>query len=106
MSSWDSESSTARSQSSRKDIIKIDADIPVNLDIIGYVSPNVTINIIRDGRLCEKKSIGLPTSLTNVIKCKNPRCITSTEQELAHVFRLESAEGRVYRCIYCDTKAD
>ena len=89
----------------RKDIIKIDADIPVNLDIIGYVAPNVTINIIRDGKLAEKKSIGLPKLLTNVIKCKNPRCITSTEQELEHVFRLEDANKRIYRCIYCDTKA-
>ncbi len=89
----------------RKDIIKIDADIEVNLDIIGYVAPNVTINIIRDGKLAEKKSIGLPTILTNVIKCKNPRCITSTEQELAHIFRLENAEERIYRCVYCETKA-
>ena len=89
----------------RKDIIKIDADIEVNLDIIGYVAPNVTINIIRDGKLTEKKSIGLPTILTNVIKCKNPRCITSTEQELAHIFRLENAEERIYRCVYCETKA-
>lgn len=89
----------------RKDIIKIDADIPVNLDIIGYVAPNVTINIIRGGKLCEKKSIGLPKTITNVIKCKNPRCITSTEQELSHVFRLEDAQKRIYRCVYCDTKA-
>ena len=89
----------------RKDIIKIDADIPVDLDIIGYVAPNVTINIIRGGKLCEKKSIGLPKILKSVIKCKNPRCITSTEQELDHVFRLESEEGKIYRCIYCETKA-
>lgn len=89
----------------RKDIIKIDADITVDLDIIGYVAPNVTINIIRDGKLVEKKSIELPKILKNVIKCKNPRCITSTEQELEHVFRLENAEERIYRCAYCDTKA-
>lgn len=89
----------------KKDIIKIDADIEVNLDIIGYIAPNVTINIIRDATLAEKKSIGLPKTLTNVIKCKNPRCITSTEQELAHVFKLENAEERVYRCVYCETKA-
>lgn len=89
----------------RKDIIKIDADIAVDLDIIGYVAPNVTINIIRDGKLIEKKSIELPKILKNVIKCKNPRCITSTEQELEHVFRLEDAEERIYRCAYCDTKA-
>ena len=89
----------------RKDIIKIDADIAVDLDIIGYIAPNVTINIIRDGKLVEKKSIELPKILKNVIKCKNPRCITSTEQELEHVFRLENAEERIYRCAYCDTKA-
>ena len=89
----------------KKDIIKIDADIPVNLDIIGYVAPNVTINIIRDGVLCEKRSIGLPKILKNVIRCKNPRCITSTEQELDHVFRLENAEEKIYRCVYCDAKA-
>lgn len=95
----------ASSAMGRKDIIKIDADIEVNLDIIGYVAPNVTINIIRDSALVEKKSIGLPKMLTNVIKCKNPRCITSTEQELAHVFKLENAEQRIYRCVYCETKA-
>lgn len=89
----------------KKDIIKIDADIPVNLDIIGYVAPNVTINIIRGGELVEKKAIGLPEVLTNVIKCKNPRCISSTEQEIKHIFRLEDPEKRVYRCAYCDTKA-
>lgn len=95
----------ASSAMGKKDIIKIDADIPVNLDIIGYVAPNVTINIIRDGTLCEKRAISLPTTLKNVIKCKNPRCITSTEQEIDHVFRLEDAKNRVYRCIYCETKA-
>ena len=95
----------ASSQMGRKDIIKIDADIEVNLDIIGYVAPNVTINIIRGGELVEKKSIGLPETLVDVIKCKNPRCITSTEQEIKHVFRLDDPEKRVYRCAYCDTKA-
>ncbi len=94
------------SQMGRKDIIKIDADIPVNLDIIGYVAPNVTINIIRGGELVEKRAIGLPETLVDVIKCKNPRCITSTEQELKHIFRLDDPETRVYRCAYCDTKAE
>ena len=96
----------ASSAMGRKDIIKIDADIPVDLDIIGYVAPNVTINIIKGGELVEKKSIGLPEVLTNVIKCKNPRCITSTEQELKHVFKLDDPEKRVYRCTYCDTKSE
>lgn len=89
----------------KKDIIKIDASISVNLDIIGYVAPNVTVDIIRDGELCEKNTVDLPDTLTNVLKCKNPRCITSTEQELDHVFRLADRATRTYRCLYCETKA-
>ena len=89
----------------RKDIIKIDADIPVNLDVIGYVDPGVTVNVIRGGELVEKKRIDMPETLTNVIFCKNPRCITSTEQELPQVFRLTDREKRIYRCIYCESKA-
>jgi aspartate carbamoyltransferase regulatory subunit len=89
----------------KKDIIKIDADIPVNTDVLGYVDPGVTVNIIRGGELTEKKQIALPERLTNVIFCKNPRCITSTEQELDHIFRLTDPEKRIYRCIYCETKA-
>ncbi len=90
----------------KKDIIKIDSDIPVNLDVIGYVDPGVSINIIRDGKLVEKRRIGMPETLTNVIFCKNPRCITTTEQELPHVFRLTDRQNKVYRCIYCETKAE
>ena len=90
----------------KKDIIKIDADIPINLDAIGYIDPNATVNIIRDGKLVEKKVIGLPKKLTNVLFCKNPRCITTTEQELDHVFRLTDPENKIYRCIYCETKAE
>ena len=89
----------------KKDIIKVDADIPVNLDVIGYVDPGATVNVIRDGRLIEKKTIGMPARLTNVIRCKNPRCITSCEQELAQVFLLTDAEKKEYRCMYCETKA-
>lgn len=89
----------------KKDIIKIDADISVNFDIVGYVAPSVTINLIKDGVICEKKHVSLPETLTNVIKCKNPRCITTTEQELAHVFKLTDRENGVYRCIYCETAA-
>ena len=89
----------------KKDIIKIDSAIPVNLDVIGYVDPDVTINIIRNGALIEKKRIEIPEILTNVIFCKNPRCITSTEQELDHVFKLTDREHKVYRCVYCETKA-
>ena len=89
----------------KKDIIKIDADITVNFDIVGYVAPSVTINIIKDSAICEKKSVSLPETLKNVIKCKNPRCITTVEQELDHIFKLTDVEKGVYRCIYCETAA-
>ena len=90
----------------KKDIIKIDADINIDLDILGYVDPDVTINIIKDSKLVEKKKIDLPEVLTNVIYCKNPRCITSCENEIEHIFRLSDKENRVYRCVYCETKAE
>ena len=90
----------------KKDIIKIDADIPVNFDVIGYVDPGATVNIIRDGELAEKRNMDTPDILTDVIKCKNPRCITSCEQELPHIFRLTDRVGKVYRCIYCETKSN
>jgi aspartate carbamoyltransferase regulatory subunit len=89
----------------RKDIIKIDSAIDVNMDILGYVDPGVTIDVIRDEKLVEKRSVHLPEKLENVLKCKNPRCITTTEQELPHIFRLTDKENKVYRCLYCDTKA-
>ena len=88
----------------KKDIIKIDSDFDVDTDILGYVDPGVTVNIIRDVKIAEKRTLELPTELTDVLKCKNPRCITSTEQELPHIFRLTDREHRVYRCIYCETK--
>lgn len=90
----------------KKDIIKIDADISLNMDILGYVDPGITVNIIKDGKLVEKKSIELPERLTNVLACKNPRCITTTEQELTQIFKLTDREKRVYRCIYCEVKAE
>ncbi len=89
----------------KKDIIKIDADIPLNLDVIAYVDPGATVNIIRNGTLVEKRQMELPLELTDVLTCKNPRCITSTEQELHHIFRLTDRNEKVYRCIYCETKA-
>lgn len=94
------------SKSGKKDVIKIDADIPVDLDVIGFVDPDATVNIIKDGEVSEKKKMQLPLTLKNVIKCKNPRCITSTEQEIEHVFRLTDRQNKIYRCIYCDTKAN
>ena len=90
----------------RKDIIKVDADIPLNLDVIGFVDPDATVNIIKDSRLVEKKTIPMPLTVTNVIKCKNPRCITSVEQDLPHVFQLTDKENKVYRCLYCETKTN
>lgn len=89
----------------KKDIIKIDAAIDLDMDILGYVDPDATINIIRDGKRVEKKQISLPQTLTNVIFCKNPRCITTTEQELPHIFKLADREKRIYRCIYCEANA-
>ena len=90
----------------RKDIIKIDAAIEIDLDVLGFIDPGVTVNVIRDEKTVEKKSIQLPERLTGVIKCKNPRCITTCEQELAHVFTLTDRDSRVYRCLYCESKAD
>lgn len=89
----------------KKDIIKIDADIDLNLDVIGYVDPDATVNIIKNGILTEKLSIDMPETLVNVIKCKNPRCITSCEQEIEHIFKLSDKENKEYRCLYCETKA-
>lgn len=90
----------------KKDIIKVDADIPVNIDVIGYIDPGATVNIIKDGVRAEKLNLQLPKTLTNVIRCKNPRCITTTEQELDHIFKLTDQENKVYRCVYCETKAE
>ena len=81
----------------RKDIIKIDRVIDLNFDVIGYVDPGVTVNIIRDGKLVKREHLELPETVTDIIKCKNPRCITSTEQELRQTFRLSDKEHRVYR---------
>ncbi|MBE6750255.1 MAG: aspartate carbamoyltransferase regulatory subunit [Ruminococcaceae bacterium] len=89
----------------KKDIIKIDAAIELNTEIIGFVDPNTTVNIIKDGKNVEKKTIELPQRLTNVLTCKNPRCISATEQELPQVFTLADKENRVYRCLYCESKA-
>ena len=89
----------------KKDIIKVDGELNVNIDAIGYVAPNATVNIIRDEKLVEKRDIVLPEKLVDVIHCKNPRCITSTEQELPQVFLLRDREKRVYRCMYCEAKS-
>ena len=90
----------------KKDIIKIDRELDLDWDIIGYVDPNITVNIIKDGVRLEKRQLKLPETITGVIHCKNPRCITSVEQELPQVFKLTDREKRVYRCLYCETKAE
>ncbi len=89
----------------KKDIIKIDAELNLDLDVLGYIDPNVTINVVKDGVRVEKFHPQLPERLTNIIQCKNPRCITSVEQEIPHIFKLTNREKGEYRCIYCESKA-
>ncbi|MCR5830301.1 MAG: aspartate carbamoyltransferase regulatory subunit [Lachnospiraceae bacterium] len=89
----------------KKDIIKVDEVLDVDLDVLGFIDPNITVNIIKDNEIVGKKHIELPKMVTNLIKCKNPRCITSTEQELPHIFKLTDPKTRTYRCIYCEAKA-
>lgn len=86
----------------KKDIIKIDDNFDIDLDVLGYIDPDVTVCVIRDGKIVEKTKLALPEKITNVVKCKNPRCITSIEQEIDHVFHLVDREKRVYRCVYCE----
>lgn len=90
----------------KKDIIKIDCNMDINFDVLGFISPNITVDVIRDGKVVEKKHIDLPEKLTDILKCKNPRCITSTEQDIHHISRLTDRENGVYRCIYCDSKSN
>ena len=89
----------------KKDILKVECDInTLNLDILGFIDPNITVNVIKDGEIVEKRDIYLPQEIKGVIHCHNPRCITSIEQELPHIFVLSDAEKRVYRCKYCEEK--
>lgn len=88
----------------KKDIIKIDEIIDLDLDVLGYFDSNITVNYIKEGKLVEKKHVELPEKLVDVIKCKNPRCITSTEQEIPHVFELVDKSKKMYRYIYCDAQ--
>lgn len=89
----------------KKDIIKIDTELNLDLDALGYIDPNVTINIVKDGVRVQKIHPQLPEKLTNIIHCRNPRCITSVEQEIPHIFKLTDRETAEYRCIYCESKA-
>ena len=89
----------------KKDIVKIDFDYEIDIDVLGYIDSGVTVNVIKNGEIIEKKCVELPEKLTNVIFCKNPRCISSCEQELPHIFKLTDKNQKIYRCLYCETKA-
>ena len=93
------------SKMGKKDIIKISTLMDIDLDILGYLDPGITVNIIRDGVVAERRGVELPEKVVGVIKCKNPRCITSTERDIVHEFKLTDREKKVYRCIYCEHKA-
>lgn len=88
----------------KKDIIKIEGPFDIDLNVLGVLDHKITINIIKDNEIVEKHSLELPEMVTNIIRCKNPRCITSIEQELPHTFKLTDREHRIYRCIYCESK--
>ena len=88
----------------RKDILKIDADIELDLGVLGYLDPGITVNRIADGKIVEKKHLELPERVVNIIRCKNPRCITSVEPELDQVFELANRQTGEYRCLYCEEK--
>ena len=93
------------SKKGRKDILKVECDIDtLNLDILGFIDHTITVNVIKDGRIVEKRQLSLPKEIKNVIQCKNPRCITSIEQGLPHIFVLTDPEKEVYRCKYCEEK--
>ncbi len=89
----------------RKDIIKIGQVLDIDFNVLGYIDPDITVNIIRDGQVSERRKLSLPEKVFGVLKCKNPRCITSVEQELTHEFKLTDPKNQVYRCVYCDQKA-
>ena len=90
----------------KKDIIKIDSEIDVNVDLLGFIDPNITVNIIKNGERVEKKQMELPEEISGILACKNPRCITSVEQELTQRFKLTDREKKVYRCAYCETQVE
>ncbi|GFO84006.1 MULTISPECIES: aspartate carbamoyltransferase regulatory subunit [Anaerostipes] len=92
------------SKMGKKDIIKISDNFEVNFDVLGYIDPDVTVCVIENGGVKSKHKVELPQMLTNIAKCRNPRCITSVEQEIDHVFKLVDREKQIYRCIYCESK--
>ena len=89
----------------KKDIIKVGQVIDLNFDVLGYIDPGITVNVIQDGKLAKRSHLSLPERVKGIIRCKNPRCITSVEQELVHEFRLADREKKIYRCIYCEHEA-
>ena len=89
----------------KKDIIKISTLLDLDLDVLGYLDPGITVNVIRDSEVAERRQVALPERVVGVIKCKNPRCITSIEQEIVHEFKLTDRNKKVYRCIYCEHEA-
>lgn len=108
MDKWDTQIAIIKNATSnkmgRKDIIKFEGPAKVDLDMLGVLDPNITFNIIKDDKIVEKRRVQVPTEVVNIIKCKNPRCITSIEQELPHKFKLTDLEKKTYRCVYCDQK--
>ena len=89
----------------KKDILKISTLLELDLDVLGYLDPGITVNVIRDGKVAERRKLALPERVVGVIKCKNPRCITSVEQEIVHEFKLTDRNKKIYRCIYCEHEA-
>jgi aspartate carbamoyltransferase regulatory subunit len=90
----------------KKDIIKIEDVIDADLEALGFIDQNITVNIVKDEKIVEKKKLKLPRTVMGIIHCKNPRCITSVEQELVHEFRLVDPKKKLYRCIYCEQEFD
>ena len=90
----------------KKDIIKIDGALDIDCNILAPICPDITLNVIKDGVRIEKRALELPLEIKDIIKCKNPRCITTTEQELPHVFRLRKTRESIYRCLYCEARAE
>ncbi len=88
----------------KKDIIKVAQTMDLDLDVLGYIDPGITVNVIRDGKLLKREHLSLPKTVKDLIVCKNPRCITSCEQELTQEFRLVNEETQTYRCVYCDSE--
>ena len=89
----------------KKDILKVECSIDMlNLDVLAFIDHNITVNVIKNGEIVEKKVLTLPAQIRNVIRCHNPRCITSIEQELPHIFYLADSEREIYRCRYCEEK--